>query len=683
MTVTSLPPGARAPRRRAIPRVLTAVLAAALTWGVAVPAFAQSSPAPTATAASATARLIASPGANGVVRAGQPLTVAVTVRNPTASDLAGTAVSLQVGDTALADRSAMQTWIGAGTGAEVREIATTDVDVAPAGSQASTGFVVAADDPALAGRAPGVYPVRVSAANLSDTTVLVVPAESATATAVVVPITAGTSTRGVLSSDTLARLTGPDGDLTAQLDAVQGTAAVLAVDPAIPAAIRVLGTAAPTTASDWLDRLLSLPNARFALQFADADVSAQLRAGVGAPLQPTSLGAYMDAANFIATGATPAPGATTAPGQAALPDLAQLTGIGTPLVPDVFWPTPGSVDTDVLSALQAADAASLTLVPSDTVSTPATRASVGAAQVLVYDSAASSALTTVADEADAALRGAELAIASAELAFATSGSGDRPLVVAIDRGTGRDRAALRGAIGAVTAPPVALDALAISAATPVEVQATLDQSTSAADVTALLADEDRIAGFATILEDPTLLTGPQRAEILQVLSVAWSSDQSAAQDAVAAHRAASAETLDAVGILATDVTLASYGSELRPYVRNDLPYPVTLVLVAHPDDPRLIVEQRTTVTAQPSSNTRVEVPVQAQVGNGTVTIDMQLYSAAGVAIGASVGPTVEVHAEWETIGLVVLIVLMVLFLGLGIIRTVRRRRARTSAEDEA
>jgi hypothetical protein len=109
-------------------------------------------------------------------------------------------------------------------------------------------------------------------------------------------------------------------------------------------------------------------------------------------------------------------------------------------------------------------------------------------------------------------------------------------------------------------------------------------------------------------------------------------------------------------------------------VRNDLPWPVRVELIAQPNNPQLVVGQRTEVVASAASNTRATIPVRSRVGNGAVTVTMQLYSPTGVAIGQVQSAEVQVRAEWETIGLVILIVIMVLFLSVGVVRTVRRRR---------
>jgi hypothetical protein len=118
-------------------------------------------------------------------------------------------------------------------------------------------------------------------------------------------------------------------------------------------------------------------------------------------------------------------------------------------------------------------------------------------------------------------------------------------------------------------------------------------------------------------------------------------------------------------------------------VRNDLPYPVNLVLYVTPDDLRLDVQRANPLIAQPSSNTRVEVPVQARVGNGDVTLDLQLRSRASVAIGDPESVEVSVRAEWETFGLAALGIVVGALLLFGVVRTVRRIRARQRGKDAA
>jgi len=166
-----------------------------------------------------------------------------------------------------------------------------------------------------------------------------------------------------------------------------------------------------------------------------------------------------------------------------------------------------------------------------------------------------------------------------------------------------------------------------------------------------------------------------------VLSVGWDGERSAWEDAVAAFRERTGERANAVGIEPpATVQLISAGANLPVWIRNDLPYEVTVTLVARPDDPRLDVVEFTQVVAQPSSSTTIEVPVEARVGNGDVDIELSLLSPEGELIGPVQTVEVTVRADWERIGIIVLVALVVGLIGTGIVRTVLRRRRAAAAE---
>ncbi|WP_248242487.1 DUF6049 family protein [Microbacterium kunmingense] len=689
-------------------------------------------PSPSATPTlSGEVSLLLAPIGGGVVAGGEALTVSAAVDNGTELPTAGAEAIVSVGLEALRDRGALDGWLSGGDGATVQQAGAAPVEPVATGARQTVAVTVAADNPVLAGKAPGVYPLTArvtgSEGEIEARSVIVVPDPAATAAvAAVVPITAPALSAGLLTADELATLTAPGGDLDAQLTGVEGTAAILAVDPAIPASIRVLGDSAPEQAVEWLDRLLSLPNSRFATQFGDADVATQLRAGLTVPLQPTSLLSYMDVDDFAGNGeeddpeptagpsgtAAPTPSATTPgtgtptpstspsvpvdPSAPVLPDLAELLSIGNAR-DAVYWPAGVAVAPDTvagLAPLGTESSPALTLVPSDRTAAgsggspvPA-RGDAGGAGVLVYDSRLSDALQTASLLDDAVLRGAELATASAELAFAKADVPDAPLLVAFDRSSTRSYVALDTAIAAALEAPgvtaLSLPGLIAAPPTPVEIAALTAEegvleAERAAATSALIDDEARIGRFSSILDDPQLLTGPERAELLQLLGVSWLATPAAGTLALTEHRAATEETLSAVEMLPPSTTqLISADSALRPWVRNDLPWSVNLELRAAPDDVRLDVQEVTAFTVPAGSNARVEVPVQARLGNGEVRVDLQLRSPTLEPIGQTQSVEVVVSAEWESIGLIVLATLVGVFLVIGVIRTVRRLRRRKS-----
>jgi hypothetical protein len=714
MTVT--PPPERAIRRTLRTRAVAAVGAvviAALPMLGALPATAATptpTPTPTPDVPAGTTVFTLSPVGNGIVRDGEPLTVSVTLQNGTDVATAPVTVVLSLGSKPLKNRDALTAWLGGdATGVQQSRVGVVAIEGVPAGEERTRGIGVPATDPALQDRAPGVYPLRATyqgpSGPVTSVSTMVVPDPSVPATGigVVVPITAGALSGGLLTASELSDLTAPDGSLTSQLDAVQGTSAILAVDPAIPAAVRVLGSSAPESAIAWLDRLESLPETRFALQFGDADVAVQLKSGVARPLQPTSLTAYMNADDFApepepTPEPTPTPTPTTPvdPNAPVYPDLAQLLDIGGGR-DGVFWPAAGAAGADTveqLGALTVDGQSSLTLVPSVTTAqgasgdTVTAHAHAGDADLLVYDSDVSRALQQASLEDESALRGAPLTEATAYLAFATADADGAPLLVTLERDTTRSRVGLRSAITTATqAPNVAAETLGrLTTATPIDVKiadADIDSARVGA-ASALISEESSLARFATILDDPSLLTGPERAEILQLFGVGWVPSPAAWTAAVTAHRTETTATLNSVDLLPTStINLFGSGADLGFWVRNDLPYPVNLILYTTPDSLRLDVQRATPVVAGAASNTRVEVPVQARVGNGEVTLSLQLRSRASVAIGQGATVDVNVRAEWESVGIIVLAVVVGGLLLLGVVRTVLRLRGRRNAKRAA
>lgn len=704
MIVTTPAAPARRRAERRAPRLAAAVAAISAILAGLLPGVAAAAPTPTPTPSTATGvlELTLSPVSNGIVRPGEPLNASVALENGTDAATAPADVTLAIGAAALPDRRALTAWLEGDTaGVDLSPVGSGMLETVEAGTERVTGITVAPDNPALANRAPGVYPlvatVTTAEGVLSSTSAMIVPRDDGreVGIGVLVPITAGTLTEGLLTPERLTELTGPAGGLTSQLDAVENTDAILAVDPAIPASIRVLGSAAPASALAWLARLESLPNSRFALQFGDADVAAQLQARLPRLLSPSSLAAFADAPAVTPATSTPAPtpSPTPAPTTDVL-DTEELLSIGAVARENVFWPADGTAGPDViaqLGGLSGSGATSLTIVPSTSVAdgaageTVSARAHAADTELLVYDAAVSAALTEASLLERPSLRGAPLTAATAHLAFATAET-DGPLLVSLGRETERSRVSLATALATATAAPGvaphALTNVVAGASVPIDVVDVEPDPARAAAVSALVADEDELARFATILDDPTLLTGPERAELLQLLSVAWVGDDGWSQ-AVAEHRTQTRETLDSVGLLPVSSN-ELYGSNaaLRFWVRNDLEYPVNLVLHATPDNLRLDVQQETPVVATPSSNTRIEVPVQARVGRGEVTLALQLRSPASVDIGPSESVEVNVWADWEGFGIGALAVIVGGLLVIGIARTVlkvRRRRRRTDA----
>ncbi len=639
--------------------------------------------------------LLVSAGASGTVAPGSSTSAAVTVRNDTTTNLSDGRVLVEIGHSPLPDGTALTAWLddGEATG-DFDAIGSDTTEPIDAGGSGSTSIPVPQE--ALAELQPGVYPLR---ATLSDTTggdaderasrditatsVLLVAPASATPVAVIVPITATPADgAALLGAEELAALTAADGALTAQLDGIAGTSAVIAIDPSIPTAIRVLGSAAPASAVDWLSRFDALPNERFALQFGDADAATQAQAALPELLQPTTLANFLDPARFAAApegtpepSSTPAPTPTTGP---QLPDDATLRAVDGETT-GVLWPR-GDVSAENLAAFAGyLGEESTTILPSSSVrGSLGGHATIGGHDVLIAHAAASAALSDAAGTAAAADRQRALAEAGAHLYLAGQAAPAVPLLVALDRDDTRTEQALRDAIEAADSPGFGLAALRAAPAT--EAALTSEPDTArAAVLQSLLADETTLVSFSSILTDPQVLLSPERIELLRTIGVGPSNDEF--ETLVAADEAETREILGAVAIPpSSTIQLLTANADLPFQVRNDLPWPVTVLLHVSPSDPRLDVEPVKEAVIPGNTNTRVKVPVSARVGSGEVDLRLSLTSPTGVPIGQNDVVRVAVRAEWETIGLIVFGSLIVILLGLGVYRTVRRKRQEADAD---
>ncbi|WP_311877828.1 DUF6049 family protein [Microbacterium forte] len=670
--------------------------------------------------------LLVSAGVRGTVAPGAATTASITVQNDSRTELSSGRVTVELNRTPLTDEAAVSTWLDEAdaTGGFEQLGSETTAPVDAEGSVTSSLFL---PPEVLGDLAPGVYPLRATlsgaqtdaqddARSVTSTTVLVVTAAANPPIAVMVPITATPDNGALLTADELSALTAPDGALTAAVEGVRGTSAILAIDPAIPAAIRVLGSSAPQSAREWLRLLDALPNERFALQFADADVTTQAQAGLPTLLQPTTLAPFLNPSNFTEPAdetPTPTPTATAEPTPASVPTEGAVPSEGTaptpaptpsdeptspptdgPVLPDdagltaiegttpgILWPRSdvSAADLDVFSTYMS-DGAVTVLSSSAIEGAVGAHAGVDGRSVLVTSAAASDALSQAAGEDDTAARQQWLAEASAHISLTGQSNPTAPLLIGLDRDETRTAEALREAVASVDSLGFGLAEVLAVPETPATLSTDPDQARATA-LQRMLESEIVLGDFSTILDDSQLLLSPKRIQIMRATAVGLT--EKGFDDAVSDVNIATTETLNAVDIPpASTIQLLSANADLPFSVRNDLPWPVNIQLSVKPSDPRLDVQSVTPWTIQPGTTTRVKVPVSARVGSGEVTLTLSLSSPTGVPISQPESVRVSVRAEWEAIGLGVFGGLIVLLLGLGIIRTVRRRRREAIAENE-
>lgn len=551
-----------------------------------------------------------------------------------------------------------------------------------------------------------------------------------TTIALVAPVTAPLSYGGILDADELTELTGDEGALTTQLDAFVGEQIALGIDPRIIASIRALGTRAPAAAVAWLARLEAAPNETFALQYGDAEPAVQTDAGLEQLLAPTSFSFALDVADFPVTvpatetptpaetpttdpdGTDPTPQSATSSSTASDPAATVESPEPTPTdeptptepptdpvptvptteellawtytLPGIVWSSGAVSDADL--AVFAASGGTVSMIDSANAdaSGRTLRAStaVGSNRALLTDHGLAESLSDAASAAtEGALQEAIADVNARVTAIGTEGSVGGTVLAVLPRGVDGALPSLAETVDALRSLPAASRSSVANALAETPNTATLGSLAPAddrvADLKRLLEDEQGVGRFSTVLDDPELLTGRERATLLSTLAAGWLPSDAAWNVAVADQRARTDTVLTSVR-LADSSRINMVGGEVSlPFaVRNDLPYPVTVIMQASPSNGRLSISGSVKQEIAADSRATVLVPVQAQIGNGDVTLRVQLFSPTGQAIGDQSFVGVNVRADWEGIGAIALAVLVgLLFVG-GIIRMVLGRRAK-------
>ena len=712
-------------RLRAVAAALTLGALATVTGiaGAAAPAGAATpTPTPTPTASAAGSALTATVTADqgGVVGPGAPLGIAVTISNPTDSAYSSGSVTLWLDPTPLSGRDALASWLAAtDKPSDAITLGQEQVNTLEPGTSTVVRVAVPAASLPFAGRTSAAVfgigaSVHAGSAQAAPRSSLVWSPGGAAQQSnvnVVLPIVTPPGSDGLIASNDLATYTAPNGILTRELDGLVGhTTVTVGIDPMIIASIRVLGNAAPASATDWLTRLADLPNETFSLGYGDADAVGQLQSGLPAPLSPTSLAYAIDPKNFTPAptpvgepttatptptpkSTTPSPTPTATPGTT-IPDLNSLLAWDYTLK-GVTWPGDKTVRRADLAPLAAAGLTTTIVSGSNTNAndidtTPNSPIAAGSDRILSSDQRLSDALRQAVSAPSDIAWNAAMSKVNAQLELISQEGGDaRKLLIGLDRswpssGTQLDRT-FNSLFSSPWAAPASFSTIANAAPTAgLDLVDAAESAERISEIRGLIQDEGSLGQFATILDDPTRLTGRTRADLLTLLAVSWLNPRADWTAAVAQERAATVKTLHSIRILPTEnVNLVSAQGSIPFTVSNALTDDAAnIVLTASPSNSRLEVDQSTTKRVLQDSRATVLVPVKAKVGNGQVVLSLQLYSPTGVPIGDPTSVTVEVHADWEGIGALIFGVLLVLLFGFGIVRNILRRRSKRAEDDE-
>jgi hypothetical protein len=674
-------------------------------------------PAPTTDAVDPSATgvtLSVAPAGNGVVAAGADLTVSVELDNTASTAVGQGVVTLSLQGEELTASSALSAWVDGSAPASATPLATVASPALAAPGTAVVQLTVpAAQLPAGLSGAHGLV-ATLSAGGTeiaSGRSTVVIDDGTITGRSdvtVIAPITSVASSTGLIQGPALEAFTNDTGVLTRELDAVAGRPVTIAVDPRIIVSIRVLGSTAPPSAVAWLERLEAAPNPIIPLSYADSDIAGERQAGAPAVLQPTSFAYALDPARFTdvdeliepsATGtpsSTPSATSTPTPTPAvAVPTLEQLMAWDY-TSSTVAWPRAGSVTAADLPFF-GASGYTHTILDSSQVTAPEGEAqqavaTTGEQPVLVADHAASEAMQDAVAATSDAGRGQAVAELAAALAVAASGQGatdaPTPVLAVLDR-SAMNLASIDQVVGVIEALPWSASGSLSSllATSPTQTVSILDNPQSeerTARIASLLAGGAQVDSYSSVLVDPPLLSGHHRADLLTLLSNSWVPNEGGWSVTADALSAETATTLASVQIVeGSDINLLSSRAPLPITISNELPYPVSVIVHVTASNGRLLIDQNDVgVTVEANSRKGAQIPVTA-VANGSVVLSFQLTSSTGVLISTPSPVAVNVSADWETWGTVIVAVAVVLLFGAGLTRNIlRRRKSRREAPSE-
>lgn len=187
--------------------------------------------------------------------------------------------------------------------------------------------------------------------------------------------------------------------------------------------------------------------------------------------------------------------------------------------------------------------------------------------------------------------------------------------------------------------------------------------------------------FATILTEPEQLVVPRQLDLLKLLTV-QSVDSAGWRSEADEFLTRSAEILESVTIVDTgDVFVTSSNTFVPVRVANALDFPITVRVDARPLRPLLSIESPAEVTVEPASTTTVNLGAQA-ITNGEVLVEVSISSpATGAQIGQPHLVNADLQAQWETVGIIIGIIVALVF-AVGIVRNVVKRRRGNRGDDE-
>ncbi|RMI09093.1 DUF6049 family protein [Cellulomonas triticagri] len=191
-------------------------------------------------------------------------------------------------------------------------------------------------------------------------------------------------------------------------------------------------------------------------------------------------------------------------------------------------------------------------------------------------------------------------------------------------------------------------------------------------VNALSASWRAAREFAAVVDDPDALLAGLDADLVTPLSVAWRSDPDGRAAAVDQALALAQGRQGGLSVLLNEqFTVISSSAQITVVVRNELDQDAHVRVELRPRKGCLDTARSELQSARAGADTPVQITVEANA-NCDVQVDVSLVSESGRDVAGTVTFAARVAPTIESVGSVVVGVLLALALAFGIWRTVRR-----------
>ena len=189
----------------------------------------------------------------------------------------------------------------------------------------------------------------------------------------------------------------------------------------------------------------------------------------------------------------------------------------------------------------------------------------------------------------------------------------------------------------------------------------------------------QLKSFADSTSEPKAVNATLHDDILPTVSASISADEQVTRASQFSAKVSNLRSL--VSLVPSDtVNLINKSADFPIRVRNDLAWDVNVTVTINPSDPRLKVRQSAITTIPARTVTAVNVPVNA-IGSGDIEVTYQINTADGTLLAISDDILVRMRAGWEDAFTITVAIAFGLLFVIGLVRSVRKRRAGREEEE--